>query len=137
MPSVPKRKSSPLPYRWPLIRLSMHVRAGTLSEQEREQLANILLQLGYGKPLNQVLGVRRGRPGDPARDEWVYEIAIATLPPAKGGRGLTVQQATEEQAEKRNKSYETVEKAWKSLRGQVIRRAVKRNAPRGYEIGPI
>lgn len=105
--------------------------------RDQEHLANLLLQLGHGKTLNQVLGVQRGRPVDPERDEWVYEIAIANLPPAKGGGGLTVQQAIEEQAAKRNKSYDTVEKAWKSQRGKVIRRAVKRNAPKGYEIGPI
>lgn len=137
MPSTPKRKASPLPHSWPLLRLSMHVRAGTLSVRDREHLANLLLQLGYGKTLNQVLGVQRGRPVDPERDEWVYEIAIANLPPAKGGRGLTVQQAIEEQAAKRNKSYDTVEKAWNSQRGKVIRRAVKQNGPKGYEIGPI
>ena len=137
MPSIPKRKASPLPHSWRLIRLSMHVRAGTLSAQDREHLANLLLQLGYGKALHQVLDVQRGRPVDPARDEWIYEIAIANLPPTKGGRGLTVQQAIVEQAAKRNKSYDTVEKAWKSQRGKVIRRAVKQNAPKGYEIGPI
>ncbi len=64
-------------------------------------------------------------------------MAIAKLPPGKGGRGLTQQQAIEEQAAQRNKSFDAIEKAWKSPRGRVIRKAVKRNAPRGYEMGPI
>lgn len=136
MPSAPKR-NSPFPYRWYLTRLSMRVRAGALDPEDREQLANLLLQLGCGVPLSEALPIRRGRPSSPEHDECIYEIAIANRPPAQGGRGLTVQKAIEEQAAKHNKSYDTIEKAWKSPRGQVIRRAVKRNAPRGYEIGPI
>lgn len=137
MSSIPKRKNSLPPYRTPLILLSMRVRAGTINDKEREVLANILLQLGYGKTLNQALGVRRGRPIDPERDGWVYNIAIAALPVAHGGRGLTVQDAIEQESVTQNKSYETIEKAWKSRRGRIIRHAVKRNAPKGYEIGPI
>lgn len=136
MPSAPERKSS-LPYRWHLTRLSMRVRAGVLDADDRQHLADLLLQLGHGLPLSKALPIPRGRPSSPEHDEWVYEMAIANLPPAKGGQGLTVQQAIAEQAAKRNKSHETVEKAWKSQRGRVIRRAVNRNAPRGYEIGPI
>lgn len=126
-----------MPYRWHLTRLSMRVRAGALDADDRQHLADLLLKLGYGVPLSKALPIPRGRPASPEHDEWVYEIAIANLPTAKGGRGLTVQQAIEEQAAKRNKSHDTVEKAWNSRRGLVIRGAVKRNAPMGYEIGPI
>jgi hypothetical protein len=130
------QKSVP-PYRWPLIRLAMRVEAGGLSEQERKQLAYILRQLAGGKSLSQTFGVRPGRRVDLSLDELVYEMAIAILPTNQGGRGLTVEQAKVEQAQKRNKSYDAIEKAWKSARGKVLRRAVKRNAPMGYEIGPI
>jgi hypothetical protein len=126
-----KRKLSRPTYAWDLIRLSMHVRSGTLDDDDRERLANILLQLGYGKTLNEVMGVRRGRPVDPSKDEWVYEIAIASLPLAKGGRGITIEQAIAEEADKRGKAFDTVEKAWKSKRGRAMRRAVKATAPEG------
>lgn len=110
----------------------MRVRAGALDDDDRQHLADLLLQLGHGVPLSKALPTPRGRPPSPEHDEWVYEVAIANLPTEKGGQGVTVQQAIEKQAAKRNKSYEAIEKAWKSQRGRVIRRQVKRCAPRGY-----
>lgn len=115
----------------------MRVRAGALDDGDRQHLADLLLRLGHGVPLSKAFPTPRGRPPSPEHDEWVFEIAIANLPTEQGGQGLTVQQAIEQQAAKRNKSYETVEKAWKSQRGRVIRLEVKRSAPKGYEIGPI
>lgn len=115
----------------------MHVRAGTLTPEENARLADFLLKLANGKSLNQAMGPIRGRPIDPERDEWVYEIAIAIRPPEQGGQGLGVDNAICEQAKKRNKAFDTIEKAWKSKRGRAIRSAVARNAPKGYEIGPI
>ncbi len=115
----------------------MWVQAGALTDEDREQVAYILRQLAGGKPLSQAMGVRPGRRVDLSLDELVYEMAIAIRPTSQGGRGLTVEEAKEEQVAKRKKSYDAVERAWKSARGKAVRRAVKRSAPRGYEIGPI
>ena len=131
------RKTSKPAYAWDLIRLSMHVRSGTLSDGDRHRLASILLQLGYGKQLNEIMDLRRGRPIDPSKDEWVYEIAMANRPVGKGGRGITVEQAIAEAAERLGKSFDTVEKVWKSKRGRAIRRAVKATAPKGYQVSSI
>ncbi|CAN1523350.1 hypothetical protein MCEREM21A_01166 [Sphingomonadaceae bacterium] len=137
MPGIPSRKTSPPPHRWPLIRLAMHVRAGTLTAEENVRLADFLFKLAHSRSLNQAMKPIRGRPIEPERDEWVYEIAIAIRPREQGGQGLTVENAICEQAKKRNKAFDTIEKAWKSKRGRAIRSAVARNAPKGYEIGPI
>ena len=104
----------------------MRLRAGCLDHDERDQLANLLLQLAYGVPLSQATGVTRGRPSSPEHDEWVYEIATANLPKERGGEGKTLSAAIEAVADKYGKSFEAVEKAYKSRRGMNMRRAVKR-----------
>ncbi len=108
-----------------------------LDDDDRQHLAYLLMQLGYGVPLTKIFKIPRGRPLSIEHEEMAYEIAIAILPVAKGGQGLKVDKAKRQVAAQHNKSLDAVEKAWKSKSGKVIKRAVRRNAPRGYEIGPI
>ena len=124
------------PYRLRLRVLAAHAALGTLADEDRRLLYDLLIHLADGRSTEAFFGIVNPshRPTSPAVEQKVFDVCLAMAPKAAGGEGLIRARAIRRVAEIHKVDEDNINEALKAPRGQELYRQFSKDF-RGEEQG--